>query len=75
MPSIREKAGNYQSSTSALPESAWHITRTLVASAFSFPHVLYATGTSLKITPDSSSNSGIIAICWSFTSAEKGFSG
>jgi len=64
----------YQSSTSALPESAWQIIMTFDPSAFSFPHVLYATGTRLKITPDSSSNSGTITIDWLSTSPENGFS-
>jgi hypothetical protein len=43
-------------------------------SAFIFPHVLYATSTRFKITPDSSWNSGTSTIDWLLTSPEKVFS-
>jgi hypothetical protein len=40
------------------------MTRQLSCSAFSLPHVLYATGTSLSVTPDSRVKLGIMVIFW-----------
>lgn len=48
----------YQSSTAELPVKAWQMTMTLSLVSFNFPHVLYATGTSLRITPDSKVKDG-----------------
>jgi hypothetical protein len=64
--------GPHQSSTSALPVNAWQMTMTLSPRPLSFPHVLYATGTSFSLYPDSSSNSGIVTIDWFETSFVNG---
>lgn len=61
----------HQSSTSALPVKAWQIIMTLSLAMLSFPQVLYATGTSRSVRPDSSVNDGIRAIVCPLTISEK----
>lgn len=67
--------GPHQSLTSALPVRAWQMTMALSPFGLSFPRVVYATGTFRSVAPDSSLNSGIMAICWSGIRAANGFSG
>lgn len=69
------RRGPHQSLTSALPVRAWQMTMALSPLALSFPRVVYATGTFLRVTPDSRVKEGIMAICWSGMRAAKGFSG
>lgn len=68
-------SGPHQSLTSALPVRAWQMTMALSPFVLSFPRVVYATGTLRRVAPDSSLNSGIMAICWSGIRAANGFSG
>lgn len=67
--------GPHQSATSALPLRAWHMTRALSLFSESWPRVVYATGTFLRVTPDSRVKEGTMAKSWSGTSCAKGFSG
>lgn len=65
-----ERGGNtHQSSTSELPVNAWQMIITLSLFSFNFPHVLYATGTSLRVSPHSSVKDGRTRICWSMATS------
>ena len=67
--------GPHQSATSALPDRAWHMTKTLSPFRDSFPRVLYATGTLRRVVSDSRVKDGTMAMCWFGIRAANGFSG
>lgn len=56
------RSGPHQSSTSAEPVRAWQMTRQLSPRGLSLPQVLYATGTSWSVTPDSSVKEGMVVM-------------
>lgn len=69
------RSGPHQSLTSALPVRAWQITMALSPLGDSLPLVVYAKGTLLNVTPDSSVKDGIMANSWSGIRLANGFSG
>lgn len=66
------RSGPHQSLTSALPDNAWQMIMTLLAFGDSLPQLMYATGTFLISTPDSSVKVGIVMISRPGTRFENG---